>query len=380
MANNHRARSRTQYSLTLAVLLLLLSAVSGCSNDSPTKPSVNQATLAYQLSKLTSTQHIPGAIGAIWTRDAITDIQASGIRRVGYSDKVTTHDYMHMGSLTKFMTSTMIGRLIDEGKLNWTTEPTYLFPDLAATIDSGYKDITLIDLLRHRAGVPSTEDFDSIPHLTGTLREQRAQAVHLVLSAPPKVPSGTYRYSNVGYMIAASMAEEVMNQDWRSLMTEKLFQPLGITPAYGWPIAHDPNEPWGHERSGGGFVPVDSSVDAPLEFLEPAGFLSLTLEDYSKFIRLHMDAIAGEPRMLTATTFDSLHTPVGDYACGVTVINSANGPFYWHNGSNNYFYSVLYLLPQLDLGLAITVNAGDSASWVAVGQAAETVIEPLLPK
>jgi CubicO group peptidase (beta-lactamase class C family) len=381
MTTNCCARIRVGYWLGFPLLLAVLLLPVGCSSKSSTGPDMNEASLAYQLSLLTSKQHVPGALGALWTRNGLTDIQAAGVRRAGYPDKMTIGDYMFLGSLGKFMTSTMIGRLIDEGKLAWTTRPGDVFPDLASTIDPAYRDVTLLDLLRHRAGVPASEDFGTVPQLTGSLREQREQVVNMVLSVPPAVPRGTYRYSNIGYAIAAAMAEKVMNRDWRSLMDENLFQPLGITPVYGWPVAHDPDEPWGHEWTSSGFMSMDASVDAPLMFLEPAGFISLTLEDYSKFIRLHMDALAGQPRILSAATFDTLHTPVEDYACGMTVLTGgAYGPLYWHNGSNGYFYAALYLLPEKDLAIALAVNAEDSSLSAAVTQAANAVLEPRISR
>lgn len=380
MITECRIRTRVGYRLGLSLFAAVLLFQAGCGN-SPTDSNPDKASLAYQLSQLTSKQQVPGAIGALWTCNGISDIQAAGFHRAGSSDKMTTQDYMFLGSLGKFMTSTMIGRLIDEGRLTWTTRPVDVFPDLAITIDPGYRDITLIDLLRNRAGVPASEDFDSVPELTGSLREQREQAMKMVLSAPPAVPRGTFRYSNIGYMIVAAMAEKVMNQDWRILMDEKLFRPLGITAVYGWPVVHDPNEPWGHELASSGFVPVDPSVDEPMGFLEPAGFISLTLEDYSKFIRLHMDALAGQPNVLSAATFDSLHIPVEDYACGMRVLTGGvYGPLFWHNGGNGYFYSVLYLLPEKNLALAIAVNAEDSSLSIAIDQAANAVLEPLLAK
>lgn len=364
----------------IAALLIVAATLSAasCSSDHSTTPVQDKESLAHQLSLLVSNKIAPGAAGIIITRDSISDQQVAGVRKAGASDKLAKDDLIHIGSLTKFMTATMIGILVDEGKLSWNAKPAEFIPDLAASLDPGYANITLLDILHHRAGIPADDDFDTIPELSGTLPEQRLQAALLVLSMPPAVTPGTYRYSNVGYAIAACMAEVATGQDWRSLMNTKLFQPLGITAFYGWPTQHDSEEPWGHELTDQGFVPVPPSVEpAEIQFLEPAGFVSMTLGDYAKFIQLQMDAMQGNPRLLSAAAFQVLRTPVEDYACGIRVIETPRGTLYWHNGSNTYFYMVLYLIPSQDLSIVVAINAGDESLYEPVGIAAETVLVKL---
>jgi CubicO group peptidase (beta-lactamase class C family) len=359
--------------------ICLLLAAAGCSSKDPVSPTPDQASLAYQIEQLTNKSKIPGAAGILFSDSGITDLEAAGARRVGHTAKMGKQDLMHVGSLTKWMTATMIATLVDQGLLSWTTKPADVLPGLAGSLDTGYANITLLDLLRHHAGIPADEDFDSIPTLTGTLRQQRVQASLMVLAMPPAVAPGTYRYANVGYVIAASMAECVTDQDWRTLMNTRLFQPLGINAFYGWPTEHDADEPWGHVLNGDHFESVEPSIESPeLEFTEPAGFVSMSLEDYSKFIRLHLQAFRGEPHLLSAAAFQMLRTPVDNYACGVQVTPTEYGTLFWHNGSNTFFYMVMYMIPEKDIGIAVGINAGDPSLFTPVGVATETVLEKLI--
>ncbi len=347
-------------------------------SDNSAGPTPDKS-LAGQLEYLNRKYDIPGAAGIVFSHDGISDLQVSGVRRAGYPDSLEPADLMHIGSLTKWMTSTMIATLVEEHLLEWTTKPADVIPNLVDSVDPGYADITLLDLLRHRAGIPADDDFDSIPTLTGTLRQQRLQAAQMVLKSPPAVTPGNYRYSNVGYVIAACMAESVTDQDWRTLMDTRLFEPLDIDAFFGWPTEHDPSQPWGHVLSGGQFTPVEPSIEPPeIDFLEPAGFVSMNLEDYSKFIRLHLQAMQGDPHLLDASTFSVLNTPVDDYACGVGVFPSEYGTLYWHNGSNTFFYMVTYVIPDKDFSIVIGVNVGDDSIMTPVGRAAETVLTTLL--
>ena len=82
--------------------------------------------------------------------------------------------------------------------------------------------------------------------------------------------------------------------------------------------------------------------------------------------------------MLSQAAFDVLHTPVGDYACGIAVVNTAKGTLFWHNGSNDYFFAVMYMLPEENVGVAIAVNAGGEKAERQTTLAAEAVLGSLI--
>ena len=64
----------------------------------------------------------------------------------------------------------------------------------------------------------------------GTLPQQRLEIARQALSRPPGIPPDTkYWYSNVGYILAGAVLEQLTGRAWEELMRERLFQPLGIT-------------------------------------------------------------------------------------------------------------------------------------------------------
>ena len=72
--------------------------------------------------------HLPGLIGAIQTGNRLAAIGALGIRKIGSPEPIRVTDQVHLGSCTKAMTATMIGTLIDEGKLTWRSTIREVFP------------------------------------------------------------------------------------------------------------------------------------------------------------------------------------------------------------------------------------------------------------
>ena len=65
--------------------------------------------------------HLPGLVGAILIGDRLAATGAIGIKKIGSSQPIQITDQMHIGSCTKAMTATMIGSLVEEGKLSWNS-------------------------------------------------------------------------------------------------------------------------------------------------------------------------------------------------------------------------------------------------------------------
>jgi CubicO group peptidase (beta-lactamase class C family) len=97
---------------------------------------------------------VPALAGAILTGDGIVAIGAAGVRKAGTGVAATVDDRWHLGSDTKAMTATLIGVLVEQGKLEWTTTLEQAFPDIAAGVAQQLRRAALLQLLSHRAGLP----------------------------------------------------------------------------------------------------------------------------------------------------------------------------------------------------------------------------------
>ncbi len=73
------------------------------------------------LDPVRNAHHLPGLIGAILTGNRLAAIGAIGIRKIGSSEPIRATDQVHLGSNTKAMTATVIGMLVDSGKLTWAS-------------------------------------------------------------------------------------------------------------------------------------------------------------------------------------------------------------------------------------------------------------------
>jgi CubicO group peptidase (beta-lactamase class C family) len=121
-----------------------------------------------------------------------------------------------IGSVTKTLTALLAARLAVDGAISWDRP---LAP-------SSNDPVTLGSLLSHTAAVP----FELLPsHWSAESLTEAGLAI--ALAEPPRLPlpPGTWHYSNLGYALAARFLEDATGLEFRTLLDERLLQPLGMT-------------------------------------------------------------------------------------------------------------------------------------------------------
>ena len=223
-----------------------------------------------------------------------------GVRKIGSREPLRVTDQMHLGSCTKSMTATMIGTLVDAGKLSFDTTIRQVFPRAAPGFHPEFRPVTLWHLLTHRAGLPLDAHWWDLPGKTTT--DNRRNLLVSVLAEAPLFQPGIYAYSNVGYALAALMAEQVTGRSWEVLMRQRVFGPLDMRSAgFGSP-GHPGrvDQPWGHHVTGNEIKPTRQD-NAPA--YGPAGTVRCTVPDWAKFAALHLQGARGKGSLLKPATF-----------------------------------------------------------------------------
>jgi CubicO group peptidase (beta-lactamase class C family) len=269
------------------------------------------------------------------------------------------------------MTATLLGKLVDDGKLAWSTTLSDLFPATEFKLDSGYRSVTVEQLLAHRAGCPASGwppgmQISDVRALVGTPREQRRSYARRLLAKPPETPPGTrYLYSNASFALAGIIAEQVMGQAYETLMAEHLFKPLGMTGvgfgAMGTPGRVD--QPWQHRLKGEQLEPIGPgpTSDNPPS-IAPAGTVHCTLADWARFARLHVDGETDGGGLLSVSTCKRLHrAPAGGTYGGGWIVTDrpwAGGRALTHGGSNTQNYAILWVAPARRFAAMAVTNVG----------------------
>jgi len=181
------------------------------------------------------------------------------------------------------------------------------------------------------------------------------------LKNAPTTKPAEYQYSNLGYMIAGSMAERVTGESWESLMQKRLFEPLGMKSAgFGPPGTHGrTDEPLGHVKSDGKWVP---KYHDNAEALGPAGRVHCSLQDWARFAALQLPA--SEPKILDRKILNELLNPTGRYAAGWNIAQRpwAKGMALNHGGSNTMWFAIVWVAPKLNRTFIAVTNSADDKS------------------
>ncbi|MGH7456712.1 MAG: serine hydrolase domain-containing protein, partial [bacterium] len=140
-----------RFTVVMALLAALLSfscekLILGPEEKKPPLPTVHNTRLATLLDSLRYALDLPALAGAIVTDDSIIEAQAVGCRRYAGPANVTVNDRFHIGSNTKAITAVLLGLLVDEGRVSWTTTLPTIFPEHASSMRSEYRNVTVRDL------------------------------------------------------------------------------------------------------------------------------------------------------------------------------------------------------------------------------------------
>jgi CubicO group peptidase (beta-lactamase class C family) len=364
----------------------LRSSRASASGIAPTVRVAETEPLQAWLDSVRRRHDIP-AMGVIVIRhDSILARAFSGARRSTSTAPVEPGDRFQLGSNTKAITATLLAVLVEEGKLSWSSTLGELFPELRPSMRPELRDVSIDLLLSHHAGISAfadtdDRDFRSIPRLQGTAREQRAPFTAWLLRENPAGLVGKGLYSNGGYAVAGAIAERVTGESWETLIQTRIFDKLGLAGSFAWSDLPDLSQPWGHHEKSKGARPVDPrDTDERLPpIIWPGGSVELSLDDYAKFLQLHLEGLEGrDTRLLKSATIEHLHrspvSPPDKYALGWGLQEFQGAASSVHVGSAGTFYAVTILQPSRDLGVVVVSNAGGARATTASNDAVKALI------
>jgi len=142
-------------------------------------------------------------------------------------------DLVPVASVTKSVTSALIGLAVDAGRITGLGTPIHTFlpqlEDIFAA-DSAKRAITLEHVLTMTPGLAWDESWPPAPE-----PGEDPDWLRLVLSQPlVDIPGTRFRYSTGSTLLLSGVLERVYGMSAEQVAVRDLFQPLGITD-YRWP-------------------------------------------------------------------------------------------------------------------------------------------------
>ncbi|WP_212741954.1 MULTISPECIES: serine hydrolase domain-containing protein [unclassified Sphingomonas] len=240
------------------------------------------------------------------------------------------------GSVSKWIASIVVLKLVDQGRLDLDTPITRYLPDYRA--DTGAR-LTLRRLLSHSSGVPNDIQAARKDPATRGIEMDQMAAVRRYASGDLAFAPGTeWDYSHSNWLIAKAIVERVSGQPYAALVDRLLVRPLGLKDSG---IYHgDSGAVRGMAQGYAGLLPEPVRKSNPVpDFMAMAGGYYTSAPDLMKL----MDAVL-DGKLLSAAARKALMTtlmPDQHYALGGRVrterIGGVEREAAWEDGSNGGF-------------------------------------------
>lgn len=299
---------------------------------------------------------IPGAVVVVVRGDG--PLVAKGY---GFADLATRKPVdpdttlFRPGSVSKLFTWTAVMQQVEAGKLDLDADiNTYL--DFRVPAFQG-KPITLRHIMTHTAGFEESIRYliTNDPKALMPLGELMKKALPAQVSAPGSTPA----YSNYATALAGYIVQRVSGVPLETYIEQRIFQPVGMTRSSFRQPLPDALKP----LMSGGYKAGNPKAQ-PFEIVLPwpAGSLSSPGSDMGRFMIAHLNGGAGLLKPETARLMHDFRAP------GVGPLNTMALGFYeqWvnghraiaHGGDTTLFHSYLWLFPDADVGIYVSVNSG----------------------
>ncbi|HEY3138432.1 MAG TPA: serine hydrolase [Blastocatellia bacterium] len=324
----------------------------------------------------------PGAAVAVVSGDRIVYVKGLGLSNVETGNPVTPEMLFRTGSVGKMFTAALLTSLAEEGKIK-LDEPIGKY---VRGLSPKLSQVTSQQLLSGTAGLIDGEPLYGPQDESALAKTVRSWNDDIFFLEPGKL----YSYSNLGYIIAGLVAEDVGGKRYAELMSERIFAPLGMksttfrpTMAMTRPLSQ------GHD-SDRNSKPV---VHRP--FVEstpswPAGFMYSNVYDLARFAIAFMNGGKIDGRqVLSPAVIGMMSTPHADilgenpsgwprngkYGYGLIIQNFRGVQMVWHGGSIGGFGAMFVMVPQQRFAVIILGNK--TGRWMY--KTAEKAMELMLP-
>lgn len=315
--------------------------------------------------------HVPGVGLALIDHGTLVYQGGLGVRTLGSPQPVDANTLFMIASNTKGMTTLLLARLVDQGKLQWNEPVTRAYPAFRLGSAATTAKVRIGDLVCACTGVPR-KDLD---WLLGTTPQTGPQEtfVQLAHTEPTSKYGEVFQYSNTMASAAGYIAGHLVYPDlplgaaYDRAMQTMIFNPLGMTRTtfdMRKALWGDHASPHGQNVNGQTRV-VHSPINDVVLPYRPAGGAWSSPHDLIKYVQdeLTQGVLPNGRRLVSAKNLlqRRVHTvPVGQnvwYGMGLMDDQTYGISIIHHGGDLIGFHSDIIAIPSAGVGAVILTNS-----------------------
>ncbi len=309
---------------------------------------------------------VTGAAMAVVKNDKVVYAKGFGYKDVENKIPATPDTIFAIGSSSKAFTVFALGRLVDEGKLEWEAPVRNYIPWFKLYDKEAGARLSVRDLVTHRSGLPR---HDLLWYNNKTA--SREDLVRALAYLPPTADlREKWQYNNLMFLTAGYLLETLTGKPWEDAVRSLVFEPLGM------------------KRSN--FSVLDSQKDSdfafPYNFVDkayeklpfrditnvgPAGSINSSVNEMARWVAVHLADGKFEGRdLLSSSTVSDMHNPhmvTGAVSSSPDIAATAYAMGWFtdvyrghrrvhHGGNIDGFSAQVAFLPDDGLGFVVLTN------------------------
>ena len=315
---------------------------------------------------------VPGIAVAIVHKDAVIYSKGFGTRSRSGGAPVTTSTRFAIGSTTKAFTTTAMGLLVDEGKMNWDDPVRKHLPYFRLSDPLANENVTMRDIVSHRTGLSRN---DLLWYNSPWSREEIIRKIGMVdLSKPFR---SAYQYQNIMFLTAGQAVAAASGMSWEQFVKSRLMEPLGMRNSdfSANEVVKAPDYATPHEKRDGKVTEIPwRNIDN----IAPAGSINSSVDDLALWVRMQLqEGKFEDKKILKPATLRETHTPqmpirmddpnmrtvnlgtnMMAYGLGWVIQDYRGHHMVSHGGAIDGFRAQVTLLPHEQYGIIILGNLG----------------------
>ena len=338
----------------------------------PLDPARIQALLDFVKTAAEET-HTPGVGIALIDHGKIVYEGGVGVREAGKPQPVDAHTRFMIASNTKGMSTLLLAKLVDEGKLKWDQPVTQVYPSFRL----GSADTTHQVLMRHLVcactGVPR-KDYEWI--FTTTAKTPTATTFDQLAATEPTSKFGeVFQYNNLMATAAGFIGGHIVNPKlelgaaYDQAMQTEIFAPLGMkdtTFSMATALAGDHASPHGEDFDGKLRV-LRQDINYAIAPFRPAGGAWSSPHDMILYVQdeLTQGVLPDGKRLLSADALlarRARSVPISEdqwYGMGLMEDARWGVQVIHHGGDLSGYHSDWFAIPSAQVGAVILTNADE---------------------
>lgn len=374
-------------SIAAALLLFLLPLAAFAADDQPPTTAQALELARLWLDAQRAYDEVPGLSVSI-----VHDQNLLWSGGMGHADpesgRAATADTLYsICSISKLFTSVAVMQLRDAGKLSLNDPVSKHLPWFRMPPAEGGRDVTLLGILTHSAGLPREADY---PYWTGEFDfPTREKIVERLAAQTPLYPSDRYyQYSNLGLTLAGEVVSARSGLTYEEYVRRYILAPLQLASTY----PEVPVDERGKRLAQGFSARRRDGTRAPMPLFQtrgiaPAAGFASSANDLARFAMWQFRArdAASDP-VLDPRTLREMHRPHWVDAelqlfrgVGFGTWKDGSNVFVGHGGHCPGFRTQFMLHPEKKIAVTVLSNA-NAADVNRYAKAVFDLVSPTIRK